>query len=140
MKRKYVILLHVVFWILFLANNLWSSISRGILSGHKNLSIGFLLFCKYLVMEIGYLLIPMFCFYSAYLLVAPQIIVKKNYIKAILLAILTLLFIIAYRYVIEYHFFLPVLGFDNYNGNPYSVTRYLSNIFFIISPATLYMG
>ncbi|ASU31907.1 sensor histidine kinase [Mucilaginibacter xinganensis] len=140
MKRKYIILLHITFWVLLLGNNLWNSIGRGILSGHKNQLVGLQLFFKYLVMETGYLLIPVFCFFSAYLLVAPQIIVKKNYVKAFLLSILTLLFIVAYRYVIEYHLFLPFLGFDNYNGNNYSATRYVSNIFFYYFPSYFVYG
>jgi hypothetical protein len=99
MKRKYVILLHATFWILFLSNNLWSSVSRGILSTHKGMPLTLPLYGKYMVTETGYILIPVFCFYSAYLLVAPQIMVKKNYLKAGLLAILNLAFIILLRYL-----------------------------------------
>src|ERR1700741_2548623 len=117
MKRKYVILLHLVFWVLYLANNVWSSVSSGILTSHKSVPVGFQLFVKYLVIETGYLIIPVSCFYAACLLVSPQITVKKSYGKAVLFTILTALFIVVYRYVLEYYFFLPVLGFDNYNGN-----------------------
>ncbi|MDB4923042.1 sensor histidine kinase [Mucilaginibacter sp.] len=140
MKRKYVILLHIIFWTLLLVNNLWNSVSRGILSAYKNQPVDLHLFCKYLIVETGYLLIPVFCFYGAYLLVAPQIMVKKSYIKAILLAFLTLLFIVGFRYVIEFHFFLPVLGFDNYNDDHWTVTHYITNIFFYYFPSYFVYG
>jgi len=140
MKRKYVILLHVAFWVLLLGSNLWNSIGRGILSGHKSQAIDLSLFFRYLAMEAGFLLIPVMCFYSAYLLVAPQLIVKKNYLKAGMLAVLTYVFVTGFRYVMEYYFFIPVLNFDNYNGHPYALNRYLVNVFFVYFPGYFVYG
>lgn len=140
MKRKYVILLHVVFWVLYLANNLWNAVSRGILTAHKNAPINFHLFIKYFAIETGYIIIPVSCFYAACLLVAPQITVKKSYGRAALFTVLTALFIVGYRYVLEYHFFLPVLGFDNYNGNVWPVGRYITNILLFYFPSYFVYG
>ncbi|MDP9079769.1 MAG: histidine kinase [Bacteroidota bacterium] len=140
MKRKYVILLHIAFWVLLLANNLWGSIGRGILSGHQSRPIDLQLFCRYSIIEIGFLLLPVTCFYSACLLVAPQLIEKKKYVKAALLAVLLFFFVVAFRYVMEYYFFVPVLNFDNYRGHPYSPGRYLTNVFFVYFPSYFVYG
>lgn len=113
---------------------------RGILSGHQSQPVDLQLFVRYLMMEIGFLLIPLFCFYSAYLLVAPQLIIKKSYARAALLAVCTYAFVTAFRYVIEYYFFIPVLNFDNYKGHPYSVSRYLINVFFVYFPSYFVYG
>ena len=140
MKRKYVVLLHVVFWVLYLANNVWSSISRAILTGHKSTPLSLPVFTKYLVIETGYIIIPLACFYVACLLVAPQITVKKSYGKAAAFTLLTALFIVVYRYVLEYYFFLPVLGFDNYNGNVWPAGRYITNILLFYFPSYFIYG
>lgn len=139
MKRKYVVLLHVVFWVLFIANNVWNSVSRGILTAHKSAPLSIQLFGKYSVIEIGYIVIMLICFYAASLLVAP-LLVKKKYFNATLLAAATFLVIVAYRYSIEYWFFKPVLGFDNYNGNVWDIYRYVSNIFFYYFPSYFVYG
>ena len=140
MKRKYVILLHVVFWVLYLANNLWNAVSRGILTAHKSAPINFHLFIKYFAIETGYIIIPVSCFYAACLLAAPQITVKKSYGRAALFTLLTALFIVGYRYVLEYYFFLPVLGFDNYNGNVWPAGRYITNILLFYFPSYFLYG
>lgn len=140
MKLKYVILLHITFWVLLLGSNLWNSIGRGILSGHQSQPVTLQLFSRYLIMETGFLLIPVFCFYSAYLFVAPQLIIKRSYARAVLLAVCTYAFVTAFRYVMEYYFFIPVLNFDNYNGHPYSVSRYLTNVFFVYFPSYFVYG
>jgi two-component system LytT family sensor kinase len=139
MKRKYVILLHIAFWLLFIANNVWNSVSRGILTAHKSAPLNFYLFGKYLVIEIGYTVMMLVCFYVASLLVAP-LLVRKKYIKAVLLAATTFMVMVSYRYAIEYYFFKPVLGFDNYNGNVWGFYHYVSNIFFYYFPSYFVYG
>jgi two-component system LytT family sensor kinase len=130
----------LLFWVLYLANNLWGSISHGILSGHKVEPVTFALFIKYFIIEAGYILMPALCFYSAAQIVAPQIIVKKNYYKAALLTLATILFMVLFRYLLEYHFYLPVLNFDNYRGNPYTVSHYITNILLFYFPSYFAYG
>jgi two-component system LytT family sensor kinase len=139
MKRKYIILLHIACWVLLLITNVWQTTSANTFSPNRNPEVGFASFFKYLVITATYLLIPLSCFYSSYLVVAPQV-VKKNYFTAIFYALLTLVFIIGLRYLMEYKFFLPVFGFDNYNGHPYSVSRFVANVFFYYFPAYFVYG
>ncbi|MES2113106.1 MAG: histidine kinase [Bacteroidota bacterium] len=139
MKRKYVVLLHVAFWVLFTANNIWNSVSRGILTGHRSVPVSLGLFGKYATIEVCYIVIALACFYSASLLVAP-LLARKKYLKALLLAVATLAAIVLYRYCIEYYFFKPVLGFDNYRGNVWPVGRYVSNIAMYYMPSYFVYG
>jgi len=124
---------------LLLITNLWQSASVNSLSPHRTTEAGLNAFFKYLVITTTYLLIPISCFYSSYLIVAPQV-VKRNYFRAVFYAFLTLVFIIALRYLMEYKFFLPVFGFDNYNGHPYTVSRFVANVFFYYFPAYFIYG
>lgn len=139
MKRKYVILLHVTFWVLFTANNTWNSVSRGLLTDHTPSPLNFGLFIKYLTIEAGYMAIALTCFYGASLLVAP-LLARRKYLKALLLTAATLVAIILYRYCIEYYFFKPVLGFDNYRGNVWGFNRYISNIAMYYMPSYFVYG
>jgi two-component system LytT family sensor kinase len=139
MKRKYIILLHIACWGLLLVTNLWQATSTSLFSPSRSHEAGFYSFFKYMVIEITYLLIPLSCFYGSYLVVAPQF-VKKNYFKTILYAFLLLMFVIALRYLMEYKFFLPVFGFDNYNGHPYTISRFVANVFFYYFPAYFVYG
>jgi len=129
MKRRQLIVLHIVFWGLLFISNIWSSYSRGLSP-----------FVKVLIIEAGYFTIPITCFYSSYLFVAPQLFVKKRYLRALLYALLTLMAIVILRYVLEYYFFKPVLGFDNYKGHPWPVGDYIENVFFYYFPRYFIYG
>ena len=139
MKRKYTILLHVACWGLLFITNLWQSISINMLSLHRQPPVGPQPFLSYIIVTVTYLLIPLSCFYGSYLMVAPQV-AKRHYIKAIAYTLLTLVFVIGLRYAMEYHFFLPVFGFDNYNGHPYAVSRFVANVFFYYFPGYFVYG
>lgn len=138
MKRKQLILLHIAFWGLLFLSNIFSSYSNGIFSGGKN--TGLYLFARYFMIEAGYITIPITCFYFSYLFVAPQLFVKKKYLYALFYALLTLAAIVALRYALEYYFFKPVLGFDNYTGHPWPVRDYVENIFFYYFPRYFVYG
>jgi two-component system LytT family sensor kinase len=139
MKRKYIILLHIACWSLLLITNVWQTMSVNTFSPNRNPEVGLASFFKYLVITTTYLLIPLSCFYGSYLVVAPQV-EKKSCFKAVFYAFLTLVFIIALRYLMEYKFFLPVFGFDNYNGHPYTVSHFVANVFFYYFPAYFVYG
>ena len=140
MKRKYLILLHCCVWLVLLSNKLWSTLSINVFGPDKSAPFGLHLFFEYLVINITYLCIPLICFYSAYLLVAPLLIHKKKYFKAVVCAALTFAVICAWRYYSEYYFFLPVFGFDNYRGHPWPFTDYISNVFFYYFPSYFVYG
>lgn len=139
MKRKYVILLHVGFWVLFSANNIWNSVSRGILTDHQIAPLTFGLFGRYAVIEAGYMVITLACFYTASLLVAP-LLARRRIVKALLLTAATIVFCVGYRYLVEYYFFKPVLGFDNYRGNVWGFNHYVSNIVMYYFPSYFVYG
>ncbi|HEY8927750.1 MAG TPA: histidine kinase [Mucilaginibacter sp.] len=140
MKRKHILWLHIAFWLLLTANDLWRSLSAGVFDSHNAQPVTQSLFVKYLVIELVYHVIPIVCFYSAYLLVAPRLTTRKNYIKAVLLFLLTFVMVVAYRYVMEYRFFLPVFGFDNYNGRVWSVWQFSTNILLYYFPSYFLYG
>jgi two-component system LytT family sensor kinase len=140
MKRKYVALLHIIIWTLLLISNLWHSLSVHLFSADKKQLIDLHTFLKYFTIEATYILIPLCCFYSACVVVAPQIILKKNYFKAGLLTLLTLAVAVGLRYISEYHFFLPVFHYDNYRGHPWPMSNFVENVFFYYFPRYFVYG
>jgi len=138
MKRNRLILLQVCLWGLLFISELWSAYSREIIAAHKNFT--WQLGVHHFIIEAGYITIPITCFYCSYLFVAPQLFSKRNYLLAFVYAVLTLVAIVALRYVIEYYFFLPVLGFDNYQGHPWPASDYIENIFFYYFPRYFVYG
>ena len=140
MKRKTLILLHAGFWLLYFVSNLWPAYQYRIFDHPKNDPSGLPLFVKTLVIEIGYMTIPMTCFYIAANLVGPLLFVWKRYIYAAAISILAVITATLLRYVWEYYFFLPVLGFDNYNGHAWSLYDFTSNVFFYYFPRYFVYG
>ena len=138
MKRNRLILLQVCLWALLFISELWSAYSSEIIAAHKNFT--WRLGAHNFIIQIGYITIPIVCFYCSYLFVAPQLFAKRNYLLAFVYAVLTLAVIVSLRYVIEYYFFLPVLGFDNYRGHPWPAGDYIENIFFYYFPRYFVYG
>lgn len=138
MKRNQLILMHIVFWGLLYISNAGSGYLNGSFSGLKNNDWQQLF--KHLIIQAGYITIPITCFYFSYFLVAPELFVKRRYLFATFNALLTLTVIVLLRYILEYHFFKPVLGFDNYKGHPWPVRDYIENIFFYYFPKYFVYG
>jgi two-component system LytT family sensor kinase len=137
MKRNRLILLQVCLWSLLFISNLWLAYSKHVtIAGKTNLE----LFARNFIIQAGYLTIPITCFYCSYLFVAPQLFVTKKYLPAFLYAMLTLFGITLLRYLLEYHFFLPFLGFDNYRGHPWPAEDYIENVFFYYFPRYFIYG
>ena len=82
----------------------------------------------------------MTCFYIASNLVGPFLFVKRQYIAAAFITILAVIVATTLRYLLEYHFFLPILGFDNYNGHALSLYDFASNVFFYYFPRYFVYG
>lgn len=140
MKRKYIILLHVAVWVLLILNHTVPLFLHDAFHSFKQQPHTAALFIKYLFTEIGFCSITALCFYSNYLFVAPQLFVKRNYFKAVLYIALILIALISWRYIVEFWFFKPVLGFDNYRGRPVTAEYYISNIFYYYFPAYFIYG
>lgn len=140
MKRKYIIWLHVAVWALLILNHTVPIFQHNTFHSFKDLPHSLGLFIKYLLCEVGFSSITALCFYSNYLLVAPQLFVKRNYFKAALYIVLILIALICWRYMVEFWFFKPILGFDNYRGRAVTAEYYISNIFFYYFPAYFIYG
>ena len=138
MKRKNIVAIHVAGWSLLLLSNLWNSYSGNRLFHNPTDSPD--IFFKYFIIELGYLGIPIFCFYSAYLFVAPRVFVTHRYFTAFLLFLAVIAGAVLLRYSLEYYFFLPVLGFDNYRGHPWPLNDFVSNVFFYYFPRYFVYG
>lgn len=137
MKKKNVILIHIAIWTLLFISNLW-----GAYSGHffKPETGGIPVFLKYFILETGYIAIPVFCFYTGYGWVAKPLFVSKQFVKAFLYFLLSIIGAVAVRYAVEYFVFLPVLGFDNYRGQQWPAYAYISNVFFYYFPRYFVYG
>lgn len=140
MKQKYIILLHVAFWGLLILNSSFAFFNNNAFDSFKNQPKSFLLFLKYLFCEIGFSSITALCFYSNYLFVAPELFLKKNYFKSGLFVVLTFIALVCWRYAVEFWFFKPVLGFDNYKGNSITAEFYITNIFYYYFPVYFIYG
>ena len=138
MKRKLVIYLHITVWSLMLISDIWFSYARNQTSPDR--TAGILSFSKIVIIQTGYVAIPIFCFYCAYYIVAPQLFVSRKYFKSILLFLLTITGAVALRYSMEYFFFLPVLAFDNYRGHPWPIYDFVDNVFFYYFPKYFVYG
>jgi two-component system LytT family sensor kinase len=140
MKRKHVILLHILVWALLILSDAIPNFIANNYSSYQNMPKDASLLIRYLLVSVGFTLIGMSGFYSSYLLVAPQILLKKNYIKALLFTCLVIAGMIGLRYTIEYGFFIPVLNFDNYKGVRWPATRYIENALYYYLPRHVVYG
>jgi hypothetical protein len=134
MKRKQIIYIHIIAWSVLFFSEMWLEYL-----GHRY-PHDVHTFLKRLLIQACYQSIPISCFYGSYFFVAPQFFVHRRYLRGILYSILTLIGIVSLRYLLEYHFFIPVLGFDNYRGHPWPVTDYVENIFFYYFPKYFIYG
>jgi len=138
MKSKHIIYLHIAVWSLMLISNIWFAYSRNLSAPDH--AAGALSSIKILIIQTGYLAIPVFCFYCAYYFVAPRLFVARKYFKAVLIFLLTVAGAVVLRYSLEYFFFLPVLGFDNYRGHPWPVSDFTENVFWYYFPKYFIYG
>jgi len=136
-KRKQLVLLHITCWSLFFISNLARDWYTGIFAEK---STGIVAFTRTSIIELFYTTIPITCFYCSYLVVAPRLFVSKRYFLTAFYTLLTFAFMLTLRYLSEYHFFLPVFGFDNYRGHSWSVWRYIDNVFFVYFPTYFVYG
>ncbi len=140
MQRKYIILLNGLVWLLIMASHVAVNYNNHLFFAPWHEVPGLTLFIKYLLIETGYLAIAAFCFYSGYFLVAPQILSQKTYFIAFCYTALTAAGILLMRYLLEYHFYLPVLHFNNYRDHVLSVSRYIQNAIFYYLPSYFVYG
>jgi len=103
MKSKHIIYLHIAVWSLMLISNIWFAYSRNLSAPDH--AAGALSSIKILIIQTGYLAIPVFCFYCAYYFVAPRLFVARKYFKAVLIFLLTVAGAVVLRYSLEYFSF-----------------------------------
>lgn len=125
MKKKYRIGLHVLVWLLVFLNDFLPKYLNNNFRSYSNHGSSSLLL-NYFLICLGYLGSGMVSFYTTAKLIAPSFLSKK-WLKGLLFTFLLIIFIPSYRYLIEFHFFLPYLGFNNYYGGKPEVTWYIQN-------------
>jgi two-component system, LytTR family, sensor kinase len=140
MKRKYIVLLHVAVWLLLIINELTTLYGNNAYHSFQGQPKSLSLFAKFVGITLGFHSIAALCFYGTALVVAPALFVQRRYTKALLLAILLFAALVGWRYAVEFGFFKPVLGFDNYLGNPFNARFYISNIFWYYLPKQFLYG
>lgn len=126
MKRKYKIGLHILIWLLVFLNDFLPKYLNNNFRSYANSGSSSLLLFNYLLICLGYLGSSLVSFYTTANLIAPSFFNRK-WLKGILFTFLLFVFIPSYRYLLEFHFFLPYLGFDNYFGNKPEVSWYIQN-------------
>ena len=134
MKRSYILLLHLLIWLLLITSDALTNYLQHPLVTAGDQPFQGLLFGKYLLIALGFNGVAAANFYGAYKWVGPPLFLHKHYLKAFLFAVLVLGAMVALRYAIEYGFFLPVLGWDNYGGNRWSAGHYIQNAVFFYLP------
>ena len=139
MKNKYVILLHVLVWTLVFVSDAVTVYMANpyAVAGHP---FSITLFSKFLLIAFGYMLIGASTFYGTYFWVGPRLFIKKNYLMAVVYALVVLGGMVILRYAIEYGFFLPVLHFDNYRGNRWTIGHFIKNAVFYYLPREFAYG
>ncbi|RZL36836.1 MAG: hypothetical protein EOP00_29130 [Pedobacter sp.] len=126
MHRKYRIGLHVLVWTFIFFNSflppyLENSYSSYAAKGNADL------FLNYFLINLGYFINDIVAFYFTAMVIAPSVLKQRKWVKAILSVLLLFTFVPIYRYFLEYQFFLPHLGFDNYKGKVPEVIWYIKN-------------
>ena len=140
MKRKYLVLLHVAVWLLLMVNELTATYGMNAFYSYQGAVKDPALFTRYAGITLGFHSISALCFYGTYLVVAPPLFLQKRYGKAALYVVLLFAALVAWRYVVEFWFFKPVLGFDNYRGNKVMFWPYVQNIFWYYLPKHFLYG
>ena len=126
MKKKYIVCIHILVWMLIWLNDFlpkYIGNTSRVLASHQP---GVTLFTHYALVSLGYLISSIVVFYTIAYLIAPAYF-KKQWIKATLLFLALLMFIPGYRYLAEYQVMLPVLGYDNYFGKTPDPFWYIQN-------------
>ncbi|MEO8886081.1 MAG: histidine kinase [Mucilaginibacter sp.] len=136
MKRKYVALLHILIWSSLIVTASLNDYNFNNFSGSSHALTLF----KSFIITCAYYSVSVVCFYSSYLLVAPRLFLKRQYIVAIFYAVIILAVIIGWRYIIEFNFLKPVLNFDNYKGHIPKWEYYIQNIFYYYFPSYFAYG
>ncbi|RWY48323.1 sensor histidine kinase [Mucilaginibacter gilvus] len=132
MERKRIVLVHIAFWAVLITG----AFLRGYFSG-KMLGLPLITF---LITSISYYILSAICFYCSYFWVAPRLILKRQYLHALLLTALIWGIVIFARYALEFWFLKPVIHFDNYHDETPTVNYYISNIFFYYFPSYFIYG
>ncbi|HEY4196407.1 MAG TPA: sensor histidine kinase [Mucilaginibacter sp.] len=140
MKKKHITWIHIAVWSFLVLSDIATKYFYGVFSSYKGEPKTLHLLIRHVIILVGYLTIPITCFYCAYLFVAPQLFVAKKYFKAFFFFLLVVAAAILLRYSLEYYFFLPLLGFDNYQGHPWPIADFADNVFFYYFPKYFVYG
>jgi two-component system, LytTR family, sensor kinase len=126
MKKQYIISLHILAWLLFIAGDALALISvpeikaEGWWSGHREVWL--------IIISAIYLITGAIALYGVSKVVLPLFFKKKQYRWAVLSVLGLPIAIIVSRYIIEFWILKPYFGWDNYSKNTnFMWSWYVSN-------------
>ena len=131
---------HVVFWFLLLCSDAIPNFLSKQFSGAEASSGGYFSFSDYLLIALAYTVIEAFCFYGSYFFVGSLLNRSPQVFRAFFNAIGIFLLTVALRYITEFYFLKPVIGFDNYKGVDPDLYYYFRNVFFFYMPSYFTYG
>ncbi|PWK78039.1 histidine kinase [Mucilaginibacter oryzae] len=140
MRQKNLVLLHVLVWLVLVFNDVIPHFLGNEYAAFRALPKDAGLLLRYTLIGIGFYTVAALCFYGSSLVVAPLLFLHKRFIKAICMAVVMLGVLAGWRYIVEFGFFKPVLGFDNYRGNQVSAQYYIGNVFWYYYPKYFIYG
>lgn len=127
MRRKNIIGLHYIIWLLIFLNQMlpyyFKNQYRYDLNQFTNLEV----FTRYLLINLGYLINNIIAFYVTAYVIAPILFKHKKWVKATFYTFLLLSGITLLRYLTEYKIYIPFFDFDNYNGKSFELNWYIRN-------------
>ena len=126
MKRKFVILLHVLVWLLVWINDFMPKYLNNASRAYQAHPEGPTLLFNQAMVSLSYMISAIVIFYALAYLIAP-LYLRKRWIHATLWLTALVLFIPLYRYLMEFHVLLPVFGYDNYFGKVPEAMWYIQN-------------
>jgi two-component system LytT family sensor kinase len=140
MNKKLIKWGHIVFWLLLVCSDAISDFLSRRLDISEISAASHFSFVDYLIISIAYTLISAFCFYSSYFLVARSLFSKGKIFSAISGTTAIIIATVGFRYLIEFYFLKPVIGFDNYKGVSPDFYHYAGNVFFFYMPSYFIYG
>ncbi len=136
MQKKYTALLHILVWLIIFIDQIFPSYQDGYYKSDTYHG----LFLNFFLITLGYFCIRIITFYSTAYFIAPKLFDYKKWPIGLLRIVFFLVFITFFRFVLEFHLFLPYLDFHNYSGETPEIVEYTRNCLQNIYKTHFYHG
>lgn len=132
--------MHVAVWLLLILNDILPNFGLNAYPVPQAGSPSLSAFLQRLTITVCYYSVSALCFYGSCRVVAPCLFLKKRYVQGILLLLALWAAVAGWRFLLEYGFLKPVLGFDNYFGRRVPASYYIMNVFWHYFPKYFVYG